>query len=770
MSAAWRWRLASTAANEAADPSQLRTVDWSEARVPGTVADHDDADWWYRCEFSGDGRYLRFEGLATLAQVWLNGELVLESSNMFQRHVVDVGARLRAQNELVICFRSLNAALARKRPRPRWKTRLVRHQQLRWFRTTLLGRIPGWTPPVAPVGPWREIALDADAHDVRVHAYLDGDAGVVEASCVAESGRLVIAEHEAELRLHEGRLCGVVRIENARRWWPHTHGEPVLHPCSLELDGKTIACDPVGFRTIEAVTGDGGFALHVNGVPVFCRGACWTGGAAGETLALLRDAGANMIRVGGTMVYEEDAFYRACDELGILVWQDFMFANMDYPAEDPEFLQSVRVEATQQLQRLRSHPSVAVYCGNSEVEQQAAMFGAPPELWRNALFAEVLPGLCREWHPGSVYVPSTPSGGVLPFQTGTGVTHYYGVGAYLRPLADARRANVRFTPECLGFANVPEPEVVDAVFGGDAPALHDPRWKERTPRDTGAGWDFEDVRDHYLRELFSDDPMRLRYSDTQRYLELSRVTTGEVMAEVFSEWRSARSGCNGGLVWFARDLWPGAGWGILDSRGLPKACFHFLRRVWQPRTVVITDEGLDGIHLHVINEIDSPLHATLELTLLRDAHVVTAHASTPCTIAPRSTMELDAEALLGGFHDTAYAYRFGPPRHDVAIATLLDGNGSVLAEAFHFPVAIEPKRAEHANVTATARPMGEGEWELALQSDRFLYAVRLDWPASDNYFHLAPGRTKTVFVRAPHVRGSITALNLGDAIPVVVKP
>ena len=146
-----------------------------------------------------------------------------------------------------------------------------------------------------------------------------------------------------------------------------------------------------------------------------------------------------LTRVGGTMVYESDDFYRACDELGLLVWQDFMFARMDYP-QDQAFVSSVTTEATQQVHRLSRHPSVALYCGNSEVEQQAAMVGVPRDAWRSRLFSEVLPEICARWHPAAPYVPSTPSGGAMPFHADSGITHYYGVGAYLRPVADARRA------------------------------------------------------------------------------------------------------------------------------------------------------------------------------------------------------------------------------------------------------------------------------------------------------------------------------------------
>src|SRR5262249_50347495 len=162
------------------------------------------------------------------------------------------------------------------------------------------------------------------------------------------------------------------------------------------------------------------------------------------------------------------------------------------------------------------------------------MLGMPRELWSNSWFAERVPKLCAEHHPGTEYVPSTPTGGVLPFQPASGICHYYGVGAYLRSPVELRQANVKFTPECLGFANIPEPDTIQAITEGAAPVIHHPKWKQRVPRDTGAGWDFEDVRDHYLKQIYGVDPVALRSSDMTRYLELSRLVSGEMMSQTFS--------------------------------------------------------------------------------------------------------------------------------------------------------------------------------------------------------------------------------------------
>ncbi|MCU1230569.1 MAG: hypothetical protein JWO97_3453 [Acidobacteria bacterium] len=731
--------IASTAPNEAATPKELERLSlaWSPTTVPGSVDDEnaDERDWWYRCDIPpGDERTLRFDGLATIADIFLNGELALHSDNMFVRHRLAISGQ---QTTLHICFRSLNAALAEKRPRPRWKTRLVKHQQLRWFRTSLLGRMSSWPAPNAIVGPWRAVEFD-DTPDFEIRTRLEGNTGVVTVN--APPGfTLTVNGMTADREL---------RIERANLWWPHTHGTPSLYEWTLQRHDTVITRGRLGFRTIEARRDAGDFALVVNGVPIFCRGACWTRGEL-ASLDRLRDAGANMIRVGGTMVYEDDSFYARCDELGLIVWQDFMFANMDYPTGDARWLAGVREEATQQIARLRRHPSIAVWCGNSEVAQQAAMLGVPRELWSNALFGELLPSLCD----GDVYVPSTPTGGALPFHTGSGVTHYYGVGAYRRPLTDARRANVRFTSECLGFANI-----------GDDFDPADP--KRGVPRDAGSEWDFADVSDHYLRELFDVDPDQLRATDFERYAALSRVTSGEVMSQVFSEWRSTGSSCNGALVWFLQDFSSGAGWGILDHRGKPKACWYALRRIWQPQTVVLTDEGLNGLRAHVINETNEPLAATLELTLLRDGEIVIARGETTFELPSRTTRMFESDALLDGFYDVGYAYRFGPPGHDVTIATLRTRDGEVLADAFDFPLRAEPRRGSGAGITATARRSGHA-WRVSLESERFLFAAHVDG-ADDDYFHLPPRRLKTLTVHGAQP-AVVDALNLAEPVPIVVS-
>ena len=817
------WQLARVLPGDCASPDQLDSVslNWRDATVPGTVANsvhedinlpgaYDSADWWYRLQFRAPQRSasarcdLCFDGLATLAEVWLNGTEILRSRNMFIGHRIDVSALLRDDNQMFIVFRSMDTELAQRRPRPRWKTALVEQQNLRWLRTTLLGRIPGWTPPIVPVGPWGDVALDTIEHvavtALDLQTWAEGAVGRLKLSAnvaaVAASpisaARLNLGNQRYELSIgagHDIRIQADLTIPGVPLWWPHTHGTPNLLPCQLEFladeQWVSIDCGKVGFKQMRLDQRDGNVEFSVNGVDIFCRGACWTTtdflslrGSQTElrrTLELMCDAGLNMLRIGGTMVYESNEFYQLCDELGILLWQDFMFANMDYPFADATFAADVEAEVNHQLQRLQCHACIAVYCGSSEVAQQAAMLGLPESEWSNDFFTSALPQHCAARHHGISYFPSTPWGGALPFHVASGISHYYGVGAYRRPISDVKSAKVKFTTECLGFSNVPDPETMALMLHGTTPPPHHPRWKARLPRDNGTGWDFEDIRDHYLKQLFSVDPVTLRSIDVARYYALSRVVTGEVMRRVFAEWRSPDSHCAGALVWFLRDLWPGAGWGIIDSTGRPKAAYWYLKRAWAAQSIHITDEGLDGLNIHVVNDLPLPLQARVELELLQGGRVATDTAQRNTKVPGYGSVTLQADAMLGYFSDSNAAYRFGPAKHDVICARLVDADsGGVLSEDFFFPAGYALPQQRTESLVAEASWRGDGKVALTLRSDAFLQAVSFsckDFAPDDNHFHLAPQHEKSLLFSpvgstVGKFRAHIDALNLAEMLTI----
>lgn len=803
------WQMAIMPAGSATTPGELAGhLAWLAAPVPGTaagalaadgrwsfdqpVALH-DKDVWCRASIQGHGREtLRFDGLATLAEVWLDDDRILVSDSMFLAHEVEV--TLSGAHALTIAFRAIASKASASRPRPRWRSAMIAGDGLRHLRTTLLGHMPGWCPPVDIVGPWRPISRVRHTADLRIQsvdlcAERIGEGGVVRVSldlAGAEDGAPAIlscAGAEARLRRgSSGRLEGELHLADVDPWMPNGYGAQPLYPVRARIGEAVLDLGRVGFRTLAVDRGpDGkGFGLVVNGQAVFCRGACWTPldivtlnaspDALREALTQLRDAGFTMLRVSGVTVYETDAFYALCDELGLLVWQDFMFANLDYPVADPAFAASVAEEARQFLSRTQASPSIAVLCGGSEIAQQAAMLGYPPEAWSGPLTGEILPAAVAALRPDVPYVEGSPWGGDLPFAADEGVTHYYGVGAYRRPLEDARRAHVRFASECLAFANVPESVTLDRHL--PVPAVHDPRWKARTPRDVGAAWDFEDVRDHYLGLLYGVDPTRLRAEDPERYLALSRATTAEVMEATFAEWRRPGSPTRGGLVWFLRDLWPGAGWGVIDATGEPKSAFWALKRAFRPVQLTMTDEGVNGLALHLVNDTPRPVDAILRFACLRDGATPVARGERAVTLSPGSGQTLSSAALLGSFFDVTYAYRFGPPAHDSCVATLADAaTGRVLAEAFHFPQGRGAARVPVALSVQVDRD--RDGWSLLVAADRLAQSVHIvddAFSPDDNWFHLPPGRDKRIRLRPRGAAdatpaGRVTAVNALASFP-----
>ncbi len=802
------WQMLICAPGMTADrPSGLAALSadqgWRPIRVPGTAAgaladqgaDHSrevhDRDVWFRVPLpaAGTDMLLRLEGVATIAEAFLDDQPIGTNDSMFAPW--EIAVDLRSAAMLHLCCRSLTAALARAPlKRARWRAPMIEDQRLRALRTTLLGHMPGWCPTVHAVGPYRPVLLidpSAPPPPSRIVLRTAWDPasriGTVEATLAwttppAREARLRVGPRETVLtNKGPGNLAATLTLPDAEPWWPWTHGNPSLHEAALIWDDEHIPLPPIGFRHVILDRGsDGrGFALHINGAPVFCRGAVWTSAdlarlpcqesACLPLLETARAAGMNMIRVPGTGLYEADDFYGACDRLGIMVWQDFCFANLDYP-RDSAFLSDVEREAVAFLMRTSGRACLTLLCGGSEVAQQAAMFGLARDKWdQHPVFDDVLPRLCAALRPGLPYVPHTPCGPDLPFRADATPAHYFGAGGYLRPPDDARLAGVRFASECLALANLPCAATMAETLP-DVGFLQDPRWKAGVPRDQGASWDFEDVRDHYLKTLFGEDAASLRRDDSPRYLTLSRAVSGALMSEVFSLWRRADSLCAGGLVLALQDLAPGSGWGVLDSWGRPKPAWHALRSVLAPVQVLVLDEGLNGVAIHLANDTADAVSGVLELCAFRGAHPVGGAERQQVLVSPRQTVKVTAASVLGGFRDFAHAWRFGPPMADALRARLLGVEGFILSEHWLFPRRLLPP----ADLGMTARLEGSGsDWRLHLACRHLCQGVHVEdpnWRGETEWFHMAPGEQRMLRVmpwnadsasQRPH--GRVIAIN-----------
>ncbi len=827
------WECVSTAPGERPGPGDLGgDLGWLPAPVPGTVAgalraaglpeppveELDGRDWWYRCRFEvpaeadtaeggAGGWVLELEGLATLADVWLDGRHLLRSESMFDPHRVELASPGGADgpvHELCVRFAALDPVLAQRRPRPRWKVRGVTSQNLRWLRTTLLGRQTGWAVVPAPVGPWRPVRLRRHASVEVVHA-------TVRASCPPGEGPtsgtvtvvldvrgpelpdggdgpgadLRVAGRTAPLAVaaHHGgwRLTGSVVVDGVDRWWPHTHGDQVRYPVSAAVGGVPLALGEVGFRSVTVDRSDGGFRLEVNGAPVFCRGACWypidpvglwtDDDGVEAAVDLARTSGANLLRIPGGTVYEDERFFEACDRAGVLVWQDAMLGPVD-PPDDPAFLAVVDAEVSRVL-GAASHPCLAVLCGGQELEERPAMFGLPRTRWSSSVIDTVLPAVVAREAPGLAYVPSSPTGGDLPFQVDAGLSHYFGVGMYLFGLDDLRRSAPRFVSEGLAFAVPPERSSVARHFGVERAARQEAAWKRAVHRDAGSWFDLEDVRDHYVRLLLGADAAALRRTEPERALDLGRAAVVEVVTAAAAEWRRPGSRCDGMVMIGWRDLRMGPGWGVVDADGLAKAPLFALARAWAPVAVLVTDEGANGLDVHVVNDTADDVDGTLVVGLHTAAHQVES-ASCPVTVPARGGVTVRADALFDGFRDLSYAYCFGARPYELVTVEVRSPSGDVVAASAHLPGGAVRDMEPDVGLQTRVERSDEGVCNLLVTTARFAQYVQVDVPgfaASDSWFHLAPGATRALVLRPlPGVSGDpsgrVRALNAGTVAVV----
>ncbi|MDO4919827.1 hypothetical protein [Kocuria sp.] len=663
-------------------------------------------------------------------------------------------------------------------------------------------------------------------------------------------------------------------------WWPHGMGAQALYRVDVALaDAADTDRDTVthtataGFRTVAAEPRDAtrrGLALRVNGVPVFARGALWSGADPFEAaadparvravLTRLRDAGATMVRLPGTGCYEGEDFHRACDELGLMVWQDVALGPLD-PPDDPEWRAGLRREVHALASRVAPHPSTVVLSGGTEVVQAPVLAGRPAEQWVSPVLLEDVPAAVGRAGADVVVVPSSPcsdaeldaareaydaasapwrspragsddsaggaaqsragaaltapdaasAGGadaaagqpaptradgeqtaageraassagipaVSPVDAADGVSHYFGVGAYGRPLEDAVTRGVRFAAESLAFAVPPEPAVVRAQFGVDGPLDREASaesWRAGLAHDPGAAWTFEDTAVTYVHRLFLDrdsDPEAglarpARPAPTSlldnhsRLLEHERAAIAHVFQRTFAHWRAEESACRGALVLSAMSTAPGAGWGVLDVTGRPTAAWYGMRRACAPVALCFVPRGGDGLALHVWNDGPCPLDATVRLTVATVRGGSRPPLELPVAVPAHGEAVLRADLADGTFRDLDHAYGFGDREYDAVSAVLLDRHGHELARDAHLSGG--PRRDDPADPGLDARwDRGpDGAWRVAVAAAGLARFVALDLPVP-----VGASTDGVSLVGAPEVGTAVVGTALGAAAAAV---
>ena len=603
-----------------------------------------ERDWEYARSFVVDeslasaGRIeIVFEGLDTLADVRLNGEPLGSADNMFRTWRWDVGGRLRpGGNELNVTFRSAVLEAAR--------LDAVRHL------TSANDQLPGapyvrkapyhfgwdWGTKLPNIGFWLGVKLvgwsGARLAEVRLSQSLEAGRGRIQVTAQVEpaaSGTGSPSRLEAVLRVEHpnGRVevarCPIetgptvalsIEIAGPELWWPNGLGAQPLYKVEVELADGSRLLDArsyqIGLRTIELRRDPDewgeSFNFVVNDVPVFAKGSNWIPADsfpgrvdAGRLESLLGAAAAanhNMVRVWGGGYYEVEAFYDACDRLGLLVWQDFMFACSVYPLTDEAFIEGVCAEVREQVQRLRHRACLALWCGNNEMERGWADWGwdRPDTHDLKAaylrFFGETLPALVAADDSATPYWPSSPSSGrplVDAIGAKSGDEHEWRVWHGLDPFSAYARESYRFVSE-FGFESLPA-EATIAAFAPD-------------PADWNLG---SPLLDHHQRcnagnariLFYMAGQFRLP-DDFSGLVYLSQVLQAEAMRVGVEHWRRERDRCGGALYWQLNDSWPVSSWSSIDYYGRWKAMHYATRRFFDPVLLSCAiDDDLAGIYV-----------------------------------------------------------------------------------------------------------------------------------------------------------------------------
>ncbi len=741
-------------------------------------------DWEYRLTFTLDREFrnkkhheLVFDGLDTYASVYLNGRKILEADNMFRQWVVEVSELLKEENTLQVCFRSpINEIL------PRLKEEKIVYPSTAdpgegtspYTRKAPYHYGWDWGPRLVTSGIWRPVTLRAwdeivlrDCY-VRQRALNDRQAELEARlevdleEAVTLQLRLFVNDRlvkEREIRPERpGRnvLVEDLVLAAPRRWWPAGYGEPYLYSVRVELAGARATVSTtrrIGLRTLEIrrekETGRKGesFTVVVNGVPIFAKGANWipadsfTPRVTPERYRYLLqsavDAHMNMLRVWGGGIYEEDVFYDLCDELGLLVWQDFMFSCALYPA-DRSFLESVREEALYQVRRLRQHPCLALWCGNNEIEWGWYDWGwkekYPVKFWKEyrRLFHELLPQICASEDPERLYWPSSPAsdvpGKIYPNHPDYGDIHYWGVWHGREPFENYQRQRPRFASE-YGFQSFPDLKTVKMFSEPADWDIFSPVMLAHQRNESGNA-----IIKSYLEQRYPPP------KDFPAFLLLSQLLQAEGVKMGAEHFRRLRPYCMGSLYWQLNDCWPVASWSSIDYYGRWKALHYYARRFYAPLLVSPYQE--DGkIRVAVVSDFPEARSAELVISL-RDFHGKILKTDFRSVNIPSfsSTVfwEISREEWLEALS----------PDSVFLLAELRDGN-KLLSENTLFFVPEKEQKLPAVRIRTRVKA-GEKGLRIELWSDRLARSVYLTTGQeagvfSDNFFHLLPDRRVTVY-------------------------
>ena len=761
----------------------------------------DKEDWVYETCFTLAAGMMRkenmelvFEGLDTYADVYLNDECILKADNMFRRWSIPIRQYIREENNILkVYFHS-----PIKIDVPKWDALPYQYPAsndqsenggLFNKKISIFARKAGyhygwdWGPRLVTSGIWRPVYIrawsDLRINDVFIeqkevgagraviagHVELDADKdmdGVLVTITDEVTGR-VLGEWQADLKRGTNRVTVDFVLHKPKLWWSNGLGEPFLYRFRTDiiaggelLDSKT---ERVGIRSLKVVhqpDKDGHtFYIELNGRPVFAKGAKYipsdnflprvTPENYKKTILDAAGVNMNMLRVWGGGIYENDVFYDLCDEYGIMIWQDFMFACSMYPAEGA-LLDNIHQEAVDNVKRLRNHACIALWCGNNECQDAWLGWGWKREIERqNKEYADkiwaqyrqqyhvTLPGVVREYAPGTFYWPSSP----FAFEgemsgTTDGDRHYWSVWHGKAPISDYDSEKSRFFSE-YGFQSFPEFESVKRY--APYPEDWDIRSEVMMSHQRGGDHANELIETYLLNEY-------KKPRDFRAFLYMNHVLQGDAIKTAIESHRRQMPYNMGTLFWQHNDCWPVASWASRDYYGRWKAQHYYVRKAYDDILISPVVEG-DDLKVYAVSDRLENTSGRLQLQVCQFDGTVVHHwdksvgisgnDSRVCFSAPL------AKLLEGANRGTVYV------RVDYT-----DKSGRV----YHNNYCLgKQKDMDYPKVDLQTEVRSiEGGYEVTVSADKFARAVCLsvadnESVYSDNYFDVQPKSSVQVQVR-----------------------
>lgn len=750
----------------------------------------DKEDWIYETVFDTDSTVfsqenvtLVLEGLDTYADVYLNDSLILKADNMFRQWDIPVKNILRNNdNRLKVYFHS-----PIKVDMPKFDALPFRYDAINDQsenggildkKLSVFARKAGyhygwdWGPRLVTSGIWRPVYLKAWSgpaiNDVFIStrelnknkAFLAAKIEIFsECDRNAKVDIVDLKENRKLLTRQVSLKTGInvfecpFEIKNPKLWWCNGLGEPNLYDFSVELslDGKKADTrhQKTGIRQIEVVREkdkDGrSFHFRLNGVPIFVKGANYipndnflprvTEEIYRRTVQDAADANMNMLRVWGGGIYENDIFYNLCDSLGIMVWQDFMFACSLYPSEG-EMLKNIESEARENVRRLRNHPSIALWCGNNEcleawytwgLKQRYENEGYADVIWKQYenLFHNLLPRVVKEEAPLAFYWPSSPFSRVEgASENNMGDTHLWTVWGNNAPIDTYNRVTSRFFSE-YGFQSFPEystvlkfaPDTEQHFIDSDVMLSHQRAVPDANRR-----------IERYLLQDYSQP------KDFRSFLYLSQVLQGEAVKTAIEAHRRNRPYCMGTMFWQHNDCWPAASWSSRDYYGNWKAAHYKSREAY--RDILLSAIENDGnLNVHIVSDRlkNTDGRLTFSLFSVGGNEISRIDYSLSIPAYDSEVISIPLEEIKGNLN----------PGDLIAHFSFTDGKSDVTYETVHLFVSPKDLNLQSPDISVSMLRQGE-ERILSLKSDKFIKALYLsldeDCFFSDNYFDMIPGK------------------------------